>query len=181
MNVDPPSPSKSDENLARQARDAANGAPSGRIEETESASWTVVVRATASGKSYINTSTTLGAGQVPCGDSMPSLSERILPELILFEPGPERQRMLQQAVHGQRTRVAAFLSVVGATGLFVLWDKLVASVPSSWSLHLMFMLYLIGFGIAIWFTRRDIRRHLRAQLAKKRRPGLHPLRLQPHR
>ena len=98
---------------------------------------------------------------------MPSLSERILPELILFEPGPERQRMLQQAVNGPRTRVAAFLVVVGATGLFVLWDKLVASVPSSWSLHLMFMLYLIGFGIAIWFTRRDIRRRLRAQLAKK--------------
>ncbi len=98
---------------------------------------------------------------------MPSLSERILPELILFEPGPERRRMLHQAVNGPRTIVAAFLSVVGATGLFVLWDKLVASIPSSWSLHLMFMLYLIGFGIAIWFTRRDIRRRLRAQLAKK--------------
>ncbi len=98
---------------------------------------------------------------------MPSLSERILPELILLEPGPERQRMLQQAVNGQRTRAAAFLVVVGATGVFVLWDKLVASVSSSWSLHLLFMLYLIGFGIAIWFTRRDIRRLLRAQLAKK--------------
>ncbi len=98
---------------------------------------------------------------------MPSLSERMLPELILFEPGPERQRMILQAVNGQRTRVAAFLSVVGDTGLFVLWDKLVASVPSSWSLHLMFMLYLIGFGLAIWLTRRDIRHRLRAQLAKK--------------
>ncbi len=98
---------------------------------------------------------------------MPSLSERILPELILLEPGPERQRMLQQALNGQRTRVAAFLFVVGAAGLFVLWDKLVASVPSSWSLPLIYMLYLVGFGIAIWFTRRDIRRRLRAQLAKK--------------
>ncbi len=98
---------------------------------------------------------------------MPSLSERILPELILLEPGPERQRMLQQAVNGPRTRAAAFLVVVGATGLFVLWDKLVASVPSSWSLHLLSMLCLIGFGIAIWFSRQDIRRRLRAQLAKK--------------
>ncbi len=98
---------------------------------------------------------------------MPSLSERILPELTLIEPGPERQRMFQQAVNGPRTLVAAFLVVVGATGLFVLWDKLVASVPSSWSLYLMLMLYLMGFGTAFWFTRRDIRRRLRAQLAKK--------------
>ncbi len=98
---------------------------------------------------------------------MPSLSERIFPELILLEPGPERQRMLQHAVNGPGTRAAAFLVVVGATGLFVLWDKLVASVPSSWSMYLMSMLFVIGFGIAIWFTRRDIRRRLRAQLAKK--------------
>ncbi len=98
---------------------------------------------------------------------MPSLSERILPELLLLEPGPERQRMLGQAVNGPRTRVVAFLTVVGATGLFVLWDKLVASVPSSWSLHLPYTLFLIGFGAAIWLTRRDIRRRLRAQLAKK--------------
>ena len=98
---------------------------------------------------------------------MPSLSERILPELNLFEAGAERRRMLQDAVNGQRTRAAAFLVVVGATGLFVLWDKLVASVPSRWSLHLMLALYLISFGIAVWFTRRDIRRRLRAQLARK--------------
>ena len=98
---------------------------------------------------------------------MPSLRERILPELIMLEPGPERQRMLQEAVNGQRTRVAVFLSVVGATGLFVLWDKLVASVPSRWSVYLLFMLCLTGFAIAIWFTQRDIRRRLRAQLARK--------------
>ena len=98
---------------------------------------------------------------------MPSLSERILPELTLLEPGPERQRMFQQAVNGPRTRVAAFLVVVGPTGLFVLWDKLVVSVPSSWSLYLMLMLYLMGIGTAIWFTRRGIRRRLRAQLAQK--------------
>ena len=98
---------------------------------------------------------------------MPSLSERTLPELTLLEPGPERQRMFLEAVNGPRTRVAAFLVVVGATGLFVLWDKLVVSVPSSWSLYLMLMLYLVGVGTAIWFTRRSIRRRLRAQLAKK--------------
>ena len=98
---------------------------------------------------------------------MPSLSERILPELTLLEPGPERQRMFQQAVNGPRTLVAAFLVVVGPTGLFVLWDKLVASIPSSWSLYLMFMLYLLGLGAAIWFMRRGIRRRLREQLAKK--------------
>jgi len=98
---------------------------------------------------------------------MPSLSERILPELTLLEPGPERQRMFQQAVNGPRTRVAAILVVVGPTGLFILWDKLVASIPSSWSLYLMLMLYLLGLGAAIWFTRRGIRRRLREQLAKK--------------
>ncbi len=98
---------------------------------------------------------------------MPSLSERILPELTLLEPGPERQRMFQQAVNAPRTRVAAFLVMIGATGLFVLWDKLVVSVPSSWSLYLMLMLYLMGIGTAIWFTRRGIRRRLRAQLARK--------------
>ncbi len=91
----------------------------------------------------------------------------MLPELILFEPGPERKRMLQQAVNGPRTLAAAFLSVIVATGLFVLWDKLVASVPSRWSVYLLFILSLIGFGIAIWLTRRDIRRRLRAQLTKK--------------
>ena len=31
----------------------------------------------------------------------------------------------------------------------------------------MLMLYLFGFGVAIWFTRRGIRRRLREQLAKK--------------
>jgi len=98
---------------------------------------------------------------------MRSLSETILPELLLFEPGPERQRKLQQAVNGPRTHATAFLCVIGATGLFVLWDKLVASIPSNWSLVLIFMLYLIGFGLAIWYTRRDIRRRLRTQLAKK--------------
>ena len=98
---------------------------------------------------------------------MPSLRERILPELILFEPGPERQRMLHEAVSGNRTRLAAFLSVVVATGLFVLWDKLVASVPSRWSVYILFALCLIGFGIAVWFTWQDIRRRLRAELAKK--------------
>ncbi len=75
--------------------------------------------------------------------------------------------MLQQAVNGQRTRAVAFLLVVVTTGLFVLWDKLVASVPSNWSLPLLGLLYLIGLGIAIWFTRRDVRRRLRAQLSKK--------------
>ena len=98
---------------------------------------------------------------------MPSLSERILPELLLYEPGPERQRILQQAVNGPRTHVAALLCVVGATGMFVLWDKLVESIPSDWSLYPLFMLNLIGFGFAIWFTRRDIRRRLREQLVKK--------------
>ena len=98
---------------------------------------------------------------------MPSLSERILPELNMFEPGPERQRMLQDAVNGRRTRIAVLLSVVASTGVFVLWDKLVASVPSRWSVYLLFTLCLIGFGIATWFTREDIRRRLRAELAKK--------------
>ena len=98
---------------------------------------------------------------------MPSLGERMLPELILVEPGAERQCMVRHAVNGQRTRVAVFLAVVGSTGVFVLWDKLVASVPSRWSVYLLFMLCLVGFGIAVWLTRRDIRRRLRAQLAKK--------------
>ncbi len=98
---------------------------------------------------------------------MPSLVERLLPELSLVEPGPERQRILQEAVSGSRTRVAAFLSVVVATGLFVLWDKLVASVPSRWSAYILFALCLVGFGVAVWFTWQDIRRRLRAELAEK--------------
>ena len=101
------------------------------------------------------------------GESMPSLSETVLPELSLVEPGPERQRMLQEAVSGNRTRIAAFLSVIVATGLFILWDKLVASVPSRWSVYILFALCLIGFGTAVWFTWQDIRRRLRAELAKK--------------
>ena len=98
---------------------------------------------------------------------MPSLSERIFPELARLEPGPERLRMIQQAVGGPRTHAALFLSVVVSTAVFVLWDKLVASVPSRWSVYLLFALCIIGFGIAVWFTRRDIRRRLRAQLAEK--------------
>lgn len=98
---------------------------------------------------------------------MRSLSETILPELLLFEPGPERRRMFQEAVYGPRTLTTAFLCVIGATGLFIMWDKLVASVPSNWSLVMIFMLNLIGFGFAMWYTRRDIRRRLRIQLVKK--------------
>lgn len=98
---------------------------------------------------------------------MPSISERLLPELRLFDRGPERQRMLLLAVNGPRTIAAAFLSVLGATGLFILWDKLVASVPSQWSLHLLTAVLLLVVGIAIWYTRQDIRCRLRAQLATK--------------
>ncbi len=101
---------------------------------------------------------------------MPSLSERILPELSMFEPGPERQRMLQDAVNGRRTRIAILLSVVASTGVFVLWDKLVASVPSRWSVYLLSALCLIGSGIAMWFTREDIRRRLRTELVRKSIP-----------
>jgi len=98
---------------------------------------------------------------------MPSLSERILPELLLHEPGPERHRMLHEAVYGPRTLAVAFLCVIVATGMFVLWDKLVESIPSDWSMYPLFVLNLIGFGFAGWFTRRDIRRRLREQLVKK--------------
>ena len=98
---------------------------------------------------------------------MPSLGERILPELALIESGSERGRMLQQAVQNPRTAVTAFLSVVVATGLFVLWDKLVASVPPKWGLLVVFLLYIAIFGAAVWFARQDIRRRLRAQLASK--------------
>ncbi len=101
---------------------------------------------------------------------MPSISERILPELLLCEPGPERQRMLYEALNGSRTYAAALLSVIVATGLFVMWDKLIESVPSNWALFPLSGLCLIGFGFAIWFTRRDIRRRLRAQLSKKGAP-----------
>jgi len=98
---------------------------------------------------------------------MRSLSETILPELLLIEPGPERRRMLQEAINGPRTRTTTFLCVIGTTSLFIMWDNLVASVPSKWSLVLIFMLYLIGAGLAFWLTRRDIRRRLRTQLTKK--------------
>ena len=98
---------------------------------------------------------------------MPSLFERIIPELKLIESGPQRQRMIEYAISGPRTCIVAFLSVVGATGLFVLWDKLVASVPSSWSLPVLTILCLVGFGSAIWITWHDMRRRLREQLAKK--------------
>ncbi len=98
---------------------------------------------------------------------MASLSERILPELALIESGPERRRMLQQAVNNPRTGATAFLSVIAATGLFVLWDKWVASVSPSWGLLMLFLLYIIIFGAVLWFARQDIRRRLRAQLASK--------------
>ena len=98
---------------------------------------------------------------------MPSLSERIVPELALIEPGPERQRMLQEASFGQRTRVAVFLFVVSATGWFVLWYRLFASAPTNRLLYLLFMFCLACPGIGLWSMRRHTRRHLRVQLAKK--------------
>ncbi len=52
---------------------------------------------------------------------MPSLSERILPELILIEPGPERQRMLGHAFQGQRTLVAEARSRL--VKLYEAWGK----------------------------------------------------------
>ncbi len=97
---------------------------------------------------------------------MPSLREKILPELILLEPGPERQRMLAYAIHGPRTRIAAFLLAVVATGLTVLCDKLIRSIPSTWSLLIIIFLFLIGFGMVMWYTRQDIRLRLRTQLAQ---------------
>ncbi len=95
-----------------------------------------------------------------------SLIEKILPELILLEPGPERQRMLAYAIYGPRTGITAFIMVVSVTGLFVLWDKLVTSIPSTWSLLIILVLFLIGLGMVIWYTRLDIRRRLRTQLAQ---------------
>ena len=96
---------------------------------------------------------------------MRPLSERILPELTLIDPGSQRVRMLQRAVNNPRTGVTAFLSVILATALFVLWDKLVASVSPGWGLLMMLLLYIIIFGAVLWFMRQDIRRRLRAQLA----------------
>ena len=75
---------------------------------------------------------------------MPSLIERILPELKLIESGPERQRMIKYAISGPRTCIAAFLSVVGATAMFVLWDKLVASHRRSCEIQLTWMGLAIG-------------------------------------
>lgn len=98
---------------------------------------------------------------------MPSLSERILPELTLIESGSDRRQMVQQAINRPRTHVVVSLSVIAATGLFVLWDKLVASVTPSMGLLVLLLSFVLIFGAVLWFMRRNIRRRLRAQLASK--------------
>ena len=92
------------------------------------------------------------------------LYEKLFPELTIVEPGPDRKRMIEQAMSGPRTHVAALLLVMIATGLFVLWDKLIASVASNWWAVIVYAIYPLGFVTVVWFTRRDIRRRLRVQL-----------------
>ena len=95
---------------------------------------------------------------------MPWLYDKLFAELTLVEPGPDRKRLIEQAMSGSRTLVAALLLVTIATGLFVLWDKLIESVSSNRSLFVVYGFYPLALAVAVWSTRRDNRPRLRVQL-----------------
>ena len=92
------------------------------------------------------------------------LYDKLFPELTFVEPGPDRKRLIEQAMSGPRTLVTSLLLVIIATGLFVLWDKLIESVSSNWSLFVVYGFYPLALAVAVWSTRRGIRRRLRVQL-----------------
>ena len=92
------------------------------------------------------------------------LYEKLFPELTFVEPGPGRKRLIEHAMSWPRIHVAALTLVMIATGLFVLWDKLIESVSSNWSLFVVYGFYPLALAVAVWSTRRGIRRRLRVQL-----------------
>jgi len=100
---------------------------------------------------------------------MPTLNERILPELLLFESGPERKRMLKQVHSTPRTMVAAVLFGLANFALYVLTsDSIIAlGLPKS-LVALLYLAYVFAaLSVPTWFTRRAIRRELRVQLKKR--------------
>ena len=62
---------------------------------------------------------------------MPSLNERILPELLLFEPGQERKRMLKQVQRTPRAMVAAILFGLTNSALYVLTAEYIIALGLS--------------------------------------------------
>ncbi len=100
---------------------------------------------------------------------MPSLNERILPELLLFKPGQERKRMLKQVRSTPRAMVAAVLFGLANFTLFVLTsDYIIALGLSKSMVTLLYLAYVLAaLSVPTWFTRRAIRRELRVQLTQR--------------
>ena len=100
---------------------------------------------------------------------MPSLNERMLPELLLFRPGQERKRMLKQVRSTPRAIVASVLFGLANCALYVLTSEYIIALGLSKSMvTLLYLAYVLAaLSVPTWFTRRAIRRELRVQLTQR--------------
>lgn len=101
---------------------------------------------------------------------MSSLDEKLFPELLLFEPGRERRRMMRRVFRNTRTVAAFGLAVVifvyGVDG--PLRSYLGRLGLPHWAVTVIAALCAGGMAYAaIWVTRRGVRRYLRVQLVNK--------------
>ena len=101
---------------------------------------------------------------------MLSFDEKMFPELLLFEPGKERRRMKRLMIRNSRTVTACLILViffvVGIRG--ILRSTLAQLGLPNWAVTLAGSICAGAVVyVAIWVTRRGIRRYLREQLVKK--------------
>lgn len=102
--------------------------------------------------------------------SMLSFDEKLFPELLLFEPGKERRRMKRLMIRNSRTVTACIFFVVifiaGVRG--ILRNTLAQLGLPNWALTLAGSICAgAAVYVAIWASRRRIRRYLREQLVIK--------------